>query len=115
MVEIVLGALVVIGVFVFWCDVTGLLAGSRATSERRFILLVRIRPRQRNKSLLYPEQHLVNEQITKDIDKSRTRVIAKGKSNEKAILFRGVLFPDVSWKFVQPYENKWDMLPDLSV
>jgi hypothetical protein len=38
MVEIVLGALVAIGVFVFWCDVTGLLAGSRATSERRFIL-----------------------------------------------------------------------------
>jgi len=60
-------------------------------------------------------QHLVNEQITKDIDESRTRVIAKGKSNEKAILFRGVLFPGVSWKFVQPYENKWDMLPDLSV
>jgi hypothetical protein len=49
----------------------------------------------------------VNAEIRKAIETARKRALEKGKSGDNADKF-----PGVSWKFVQPWENKWEnMLP----
>jgi hypothetical protein len=53
-------------------------------------------------------QKQVNEQIRKEKAAATSRAIEQGRGTEKA-----GLFPGVSWKFAQSYENNWSALPDL--
>jgi hypothetical protein len=50
-------------------------------------------------------QAQVNAEIRKVIETARKRALEKGKSGESA-----EKFPGVSWKFVQSWENKWEVV-----
>jgi hypothetical protein len=50
-------------------------------------------------------QAQVNPEIKRVIEAARKRALAKGKPD------KADRFPGVSWKFVQPYKDKWDVLP----
>jgi hypothetical protein len=53
-------------------------------------------------------QNQVNAQIRKEKEATARRATEQGRSTEKA-----GLFPGVSWKFAQAYEDAWGALPDL--
>lgn len=52
-------------------------------------------------------QKQVNEEIAAEIERARSRALAKGRPAEKADLF-----PGISWKFAEQYEDAWlEVLP----
>lgn len=52
-------------------------------------------------------QAQVNAEVRRAIEAARKRAIQMGRTGDTADRF-----PGVSWKFVQPWENKWkDVLP----
>ncbi len=51
-------------------------------------------------------QSQVNAEVDAEIERSRIRALSKGRTDEKAHVFPGIV-----WKFALQYENQWDALP----
>lgn len=95
----------------FFVDVKGLYRQNfwairaKEPMERLFYVLAFVPDRGSNRFFVLTQSQ-VNLEIAAEISRARNRAVANGNAEAKPDAF-----PGIGWKFAEPFENRWGVLP----